>query len=189
MLQRFLHITVRILLGLLLLIILLWLAIQTSLVQNWLVGIATSKLSKAIGTEVRIEEVGISFFDKLNIKGVLVRDQNKDTLLHAGALKIRITDYFFLKNKADITYVGLEDAVVKLQRLKDSTWNYQFIVDYFDGSDSTKVVDTIKMAATPSKSNKKPFQLGLKKIDLKKVSFLQNDLWVGERMFIKVGSL
>ena len=189
MLQRFLHITVRILLGLLLLIILIWLAIQTSPVQNWLVGIATSKLSKAIGTEVRVQEVGISFFDKLNMKGVLVRDQNKDTLLHAGALKVRITDYFFLKNKADITYIGLEDAVVKLQRLKDSTWNYQFIVDYFAGTDSIKVLDTVQLASTPSKSNKKPFQLGLKKIDLKKVSFLQNDLWVGERMFIKVGSL
>lgn len=189
MLQRLLHITFRVFLGLLLLIIMVWLAIQTSPVQNWIVGIATSKFSKALGTEVKIEEVGIGFFDKLNIKGVLIRDQNKDTILHAGALKIRITDYFFLKNKADLTYVGLEDAVVKLQRLKDSTWNYQFIIDYFEGSDTVKTDDLTQVAASKKENKKKPFQLGLKKIDLKKVSFLQNDLWVGERMFIKVGSL
>ena len=46
-------------------------------------------------------------------------------------------DWFFLKNKADLKFIGLEDAVIKLKR-KDSLWNYQFIVDYLSSPTTTK---------------------------------------------------
>ncbi len=156
-------------------LILLYLAIQTDIVQNALVKFATNKLSKSLATEVRIDKVSISFFSKLSLDGTLIRDQKKDTLLYAGSLKVNITDWFFLKDRADLKYIGLENAVVKLQR-KDTVWNYQFIVDYFGGS------------STPNKK-KKAFELSLKKIDLKNVHFFQNDLWVGEQNTFKVGAL
>lgn len=107
--------------------------------------------------------------------GTLIRDRKKDTILYAGSLKVNITDWFFLKDKAELKYIGLENAVVKLQR-KDSTWNYQFIADYF---------------STPSnpKKKKKTFELNLKKVDLKNVQFFQNDLWVGTQNTIHVGAL
>ena len=89
-----------------------FIAIQTTFVQNWLVGIATKKLSKALGTEVRIQKVNFTLFNKVNLDGTLVRDKQKDTLLYAGALKLRITDWFFLKDSADLKYIGLDDAYV-----------------------------------------------------------------------------
>lgn len=114
----------------------------------------------------------------MNLEGTLIKDRGKDTLLYAGALKVRITDFFFWRDNADLKYIGLEDAVIKLQR-KDPTWNYQFIVDYFSSpSSKTKKVDTSK-----------GLQLDLQKLDLKNVNFLENDLWVGQRLQIKVGSL
>ncbi len=151
------------------------LVVQTSFVQTWAVGIATKKLSKALGTEVRITGVSFSLFDKVNLEGTLIRDKQKDTLLYANQLRLRITDWFFIKDKIDLKFVGLEDAVVKLQR-KDSVWNYQFIANYFSSPNAKK--DTTK-----------GIEVNLKKVDLKNVSFVQNDLWNGERMTISVNSL
>ena len=155
--------------------LLAFIAVQVNVVQNWLVKFAASRLSADLGTEVSIRNVSFSLFNKLNMEGTLVKDKKQDTLLYAGALKVRITDWFFLKEKAELKYIGLEDAVIKLQR-KDSVWNYQFISDYF--------------ASSKAKQKKaEGIDFDLKKVDLKNVSFLENDLWRGERMNIKVSSL
>ncbi len=158
-------------------ILLLVIALQTSFVQNWATGIATKKLAKALGTEVRIKNISLSLFDKVNLEGTLIRDKQKDTLLYAGQLRVRITDWFFVKDqsKLELKFIGLEDAVVKLQR-KDSVWNYQFIADYF---------------ASPKakKDTSKGIEINLRKADLKNVVFIQNDLWVGEKITANIGSL
>ncbi|MBN8836273.1 MAG: translocation/assembly module TamB domain-containing protein [Sphingobacteriia bacterium] len=151
-------------------------AIQTNYVQNKLVSIFTEKLSKELGTEVRIKNVSLSLLDKLNLEGTLVRDKQKDTILYAGSLKIRITDWFVFKEKADLKFIGLENAVIKLQR-KDSTWNYQFIADHFSSPKSNK------------KKTGGGLELNIKKVDLKNVSFVENDLWRGERMKVYIGNL
>lgn len=150
---------------------------QIGFVQNWLLKRITSRLSAALGTEVSAKNVSFSLFNKLNMEGTMVRDKKGDTILYAGALKFRITDWFFLKDKAEIKYIGLEDAVVKMQR-KDSVWNYQFVADYFSSPKSK----------TKNK-NQKSINLDLKKVDLKNISFSENDLWRGERMNIKLSSL
>ncbi|MES2005033.1 MAG: hypothetical protein V4450_10960 [Bacteroidota bacterium] len=143
--------------------------------QNWLAGMATDKLSKALGTEVSIQHVSISLFNSLNMEGTMVRDKQKDTLLYAGNLKVRITDWFFLRDKAVLKYAGLENAVIKLQR-KDSVWNFAHIAEYF-------------ASPTPSKKDSGGLELNLKKVDLRNVHFIKNDLWAGERMDITVTSL
>ncbi len=150
-------------------------AIQTDFVQNKLVTFAANKLSTELGTEVRIKNVSITLFNKLNMEGMLIRDKQKDTLLYAGQFRVRITDWFFLKDKAELKFIGLEDAVVKLQR-KDSVWNYQFIADYFS-------------SPSPKKKKKSAFELSLKKIDLKNIRFTQNDLWTGDITKVQVAGL
>lgn len=165
----------KLLLGISAVLLFLFIAVQTDIVQNWLAGIATNKLSKELGTEVKIKKVSFSFFNRFNLEGILIKDKQKDTLLYAGALRIRITDWFFLKDKIELKYLGLEDATVKLHR-KDSIWNYQFIVDHFS-------------SPTPKQKKASNIDLNLKKIDLKNVAFVQADLWRGEKMTFKVASL
>ncbi|WP_144263935.1 translocation/assembly module TamB domain-containing protein [Filimonas lacunae] len=151
--------------------------IQTETVQNFIIRKVTTRLSKDLNTEVRIDHVSLTFFNKMNLEGTLIKDLNKDTLLYAGKLKIRITDWFFWKTKADLKYVGLEDAVIHTSR-KDNIWNYQFIIDHFASTDTL-----------PKKEKKSTLDLNLKKVDLKNVDYISNDLWVGERMQVKLGSL
>ncbi|MDR0794346.1 MAG: translocation/assembly module TamB [Chitinophagaceae bacterium] len=154
--------------------LLIWLLIQTEPVQNYLVKRVTTYLSKELKTEVSIRHVSFSLFNSVNMNGTLIRDHQKDTLLYAGTLKVRLTDWFFAKKNIELKYIGLEDAVIKEQR-KDSVWNFQFLADYFS-------------SPTPRKS-KSAINLFLKKIDFKNVTYLKNDLWLGERMKVKMGSM
>lgn len=175
--KHFFTILGKILTAIAALILLLWLLLQTSTVQNFLIQKATAFLSKKLQTKVSVGHVSLTFFNKLNLENTFIADKQQDTLLYAGALKVRITDWFFFKEQADLKYIGLEDATIKMHR-KDSTWNYQFVIDFFTSSDSNT-----------TSSNKKGLELHLQKLDLKKVSFLKHDAWLGQQMNIKVGSL
>lgn len=105
----------------------------------------------------------------------MIEDQKKDTLLSAGKMQVRVTDWFFLKDKIVLKYIELGDAVIYLNRT-DSVWNYQYLVDYFSGGSSTG-------------SGKKGVELDFKKIKLNNVSFLKKDEWRGEDMQLRLGSM
>jgi len=109
------------------------------------------------------------------MEGTLVKDRNQDTLLYAGALKVSITDWFFVKNEAELQYIGLDDAVINLKR-QDSTWNYQFLVDYFSGPSQK---DTTKQGIA----------LSLKRVELNNIRILQKDSWVGQDMTVRLSRM
>ncbi|HJW17470.1 MAG TPA: hypothetical protein VJ499_10120, partial [Flavisolibacter sp.] len=149
--------------------------LQTDWGQNWLTRQVTQKLSRDLKTHISINHVRFHFFDKMDLQGVFIQDQNKDTLMYAGTVKVLITDWFFFKDKAELKYIGLSDAVVNFNR-RDSVWNYNFLGKYFASSDtSTKKSSGI--------------QFDLKKVELDNVSFVQKDAWTGNDMLIKVKSL
>jgi len=139
--------------------------------QNFLIRQVTNRFSKKLNTKIRINHVSFSLFNKMNLEGVLVEDLKKDTLLFAGKIRVRITDWFFFKSKTELKYAGLEDAIINLNRT-DSVWNYQFIQDYFSGGSSS--------------GNKKGMTVDLKKIELRNISFSQKDLWRGEDMSLQL---
>jgi hypothetical protein len=136
-------------------------------VQNWLGQKLTHSLAKDLHTTIKVDKVNFSLFNKLHLEGLLVEDQQKDTLLYAGDFSIRITDWFFLKDNIQLNYIGLENAVVKMQR-DDSIWRHQFLLDYFN-----------QPASSTAKKSGKNLQLDLKKIYLHNVKFLQQDNWKG----------
>jgi hypothetical protein len=113
------------------------------------------------------------------LQGTLVEDNRKDTLLYAGTVKVSITDWWFFKDKAQLQYIGLSDATIKLQRT-DSVWNYQFIADYFSGDTSAKA---------KQKDTSRGLQLDLKEIELSNIHFLKRDGWRGEDMELHLGAL
>lgn len=168
--------TSRVLLGLFGLVLLIWLLLQVSFVQNYIAGKVTERLSRDLHTEVKIKYIGFSFFDKMDLNGALIRDLQKDTLLYAGTMKLRITDWFFLQPQTDLKYIGLENARINMHR-RDSVWNYQFLIDYFSGTSTKKDTSAKKII------------LNIQKIDLKKVTLIKDDEWIGQKMIAKVGSM
>ena len=152
----------------------LWIFIQSPFGQNWITHQVAQRLSKDLHTKIVIKHVDFSLFNNMHLQGVLIEDQKKDTILSAGEVRIRITDWFFFKKNIVLKYIGLENAVIKMQR-DNATWNHQFIINYFSSPSSGK-----SGGGT---------QLSLDKIDLKNISFLKRDGWLGQDMTIAVSSL
>lgn len=159
----------------LLLVFSLWGVIHISPVQNWLVNKATRILSNELKTKVAVKHVDFSLFNKIQLEGVFIEDQNKDSLLYAGALKINITDWFFFKTKPVLNYIGLSDAVINLTRT-DSIWNYQFLTNYFSGSKKNK-------------TSSGDIEIDLKILDIKNIRFNSTDKWIGQDMTGSVKAL
>ncbi len=149
--------------------------IHTSIFQTWVVKKVTSKLSANLHANVSIKRVDFQLFNKMLLESTLVLDKKNDTLLYAGAAKLNITDWFFFKNNVTLKYVGLDDAVIYLNR-KDSVWNYQFLADYFSGP---KKKDTARSS----------INLDLKILELNHVKLWQKDLWKGEDMYASVDKM
>ena len=158
----------------LLTLISLWILIQSQPVQTWLVGKVSSKISQTLGTKISVGHVNFSFFNKMLLNEILVEDKSKDTILYAGQVSVRITDWFFLRDKIDLNYIGLDHVTVKLFR-KDSVWNYQYLADYF--------------SSPGTNSDKQHMVLDLKKIELSNIHLLKKDQWRGEDMELRLRSL
>ena len=137
-----------------------------SVVQTWLVKQIAGNLSKKLETRVTIKKVDFRFFDKLLLKDLMVEDRKKDTMLFAGTASVNITDWFFLKDTIVLNNIGLEDAIVNMNRT-DSIWNYKFVLDYFSPPSTTK-------------KKKKDLQIDIKEVHLKNILFNKNDLWTGQ---------
>ncbi len=106
----------------------------------------------------------------MNLQGLMIEDRSKDTLLYAGTARLNITDWFFLRDKVNLSYIGLDDAYINMNRT-DSSWNYQFLVDYFSSPSS-------------STTKKKNIELTLEEIHLNNVRFIKKDKWIGQDMIV-----
>ncbi|MEO6550222.1 MAG: translocation/assembly module TamB domain-containing protein, partial [Ferruginibacter sp.] len=150
--------------------------LQLTFVQNLLISKVTTVLSDKLHAKVRVKHINYHFFDKMSMKGMLIEDRQKDTLLYAGEARLNITDWFFLKDKATLKYVALDDATVNLQRT-DSVWNYQFLIDYFAGP------------ADSSAKKKGGIEFDIKIFQFTNIQFNQVDKWVGKTMKMSVKKL
>lgn len=162
-------------LSFLLIVIFFWVTLQVAFIQNWIVSSVSAKLSDNLKAKVSIQHIDYSFFDKLNLQGVLVEDRQRDTLLYAGSAKVNITDWFFLKSKATIKYLSLTNTVVNMQRT-DSVWNYQFLIDYFSSPKKTT-------------TKKGGIEVDLKILELENIYFNKIDKWEGNTMHVSFKKL
>lgn len=160
--------------GLIGLLLLIWILIRIPAVQNKLVHYATEQASKTLKTEINIGSVDFSPFNRFYLNDILVRDQKKDTLLFAGSLKLRITDWFFVKDKITIHYFGLSDTYINTNRT-DSNWNYKFII-------------TALSSDKPTTSQPSTVELDLKEIELANIRYQTIDKWRGEDQLISIKS-
>ena len=145
------------------LLLMSYLLLLLPIVQEKIGQKIASSMRQRLGTEVRLEGLSFSLFNRVDIKNVLIKDQQKDTILFAQTLKLRITDLFFSSKDPVIGYIGLEKANIYLHR-KSPVWNYQFILDHFQSTDTSK---------------KTKQQFDLKKIDFTNIRFVQDDEWIG----------
>jgi hypothetical protein len=158
---------------------LLYILLNLPFVQNYIAKKASDILAKKLDTRVSIKHTSFSLLNHISLEGLYIEDHQHDTLLYAGEVQVRITDWFFLRKTTPVLhYIGLHDAYAHLYRKSnDSNWNYNFVIDAFGGN---------KKSTTSKQSE---FKFDLKKIDLKNVRFHMDDAWVGDDMDYNLGTL
>lgn len=178
-LRRFLKILQYVAISVISLVLLVVLLLNLTAVQNYVTKQVAQRLSAQLKTTVSIRHVRLDFLNQLKVEGVYIADQQNDTLLYAGAIHFRITDWFiFRKDKPVIKYIGLHDAYANLYRTsKSDQWNYQFIIDGFSSSEKK-----------PSKQEGSTIDIDLKEVDLGNVRFYMDDAWAGSDLDFEVGS-
>ncbi len=174
MFRRLFKILSRVFITILLLLVTIWILVQFTPVQNWLAKLAARKLSNDLKTEVSVKHVDFALFNKVLLEGVLIKDLKKDTLAYIGRAGMNITDWFFLKDKAEVSYLSLENTNLYLHRT-DSIWNYQFLIDYFSGPPSTK--------------KKRSIEFSIKQLVLTKIHLLSKDEWIGQNQEMSLAYL
>ncbi len=101
-----------------------------SYIQTLLVKYFTNKLSTYLNTEVSIDKVHFSFFNKLEIEGVLINDLNNDTLLYVDEITTHIEAI-----QPRVKNIELESIVLSGCRInskyKNQETNFAFIIKAF----------------------------------------------------------
>ena len=158
---------------------LLAIGINLSPVQNYLSQQAAQILSKKLDTKVTVGHLRFHLFNAAHLEGLFIADQHNDTLLYAGDVQFRMTDWFFGARTKTIHYIGLTDANVYLHRFKNKDeWNYAFLEKAFGSS-----------AGNKSQGPGPKIQLELEKIDFNRVHFYWKDEWVGTDYEAGIGQL
>jgi len=140
------------------------LLIQVKKVQTYLAQKAAIYLSVHLHAKVDVKSVDIEFFKTLVLEDVFVEDLHHDTLLYSGKLKIDIADFRLKKQELKFQKIALINATAKLVKYKsDTVFNYQFIIDAFASSDTTK------------NNNTQPWDIQFRNLVLKNVDFTFRD--------------
>ena len=130
-------------LGIILLNVLLYVVLSIPFVQQKILGFAVDKLQEITKTEVRIDEIRLSLLNNVNLKGIYIEDQSKDTLIYAKNLDVTINPWKLLDNKLLIKGIELDDFTLNIsQENPDTDYNFQFLIDAFASSDTITVEDT-----------------------------------------------
>jgi hypothetical protein len=143
----------------LLLVAVLLFALQYKPVQTFVAKKAAGYLSKELHTTVSLTGLYVRPFKSVILEGLLVLDQQKDTLLNTPKLLVDINTFSIKQKVIDVNTVQLNNASLYLKTYKDKTTNLDFIVNYFSSSDTTKVV----------KPGKKPFNLSFDRVILNNI--------------------
>ena len=150
----------------LLLILLTLFALTLSPVQQRITREVQSYLQKKLDTRVEIGAIGLRFPYDISLKGLLLEDQQQDTLIRVGSLMVTLDMWKLLDRSIVVQDIQLEDASIYLHQ-KDSIYNFDFIVKAFANPNAPA-------SPTPSGS---PWTLGsgLTSIRVQKVHFLMQD--------------
>jgi len=177
--RRLLRILGKTLLTLFIILILIFFLIQTPFVQNIVRSKAETYLSRRLKVPVRIGHLDITFFRSVTLKDIYIPDPNKDTLLFAGEVHVRLRMLALLHNNLDIQEIDLKNITAKILRRSpaDTTFNYQFIIDAF----------TNPHPGPPDTTKGTPFHIGMNTLLLDNIHFVYADTLTGNTAILAIG--
>ena len=119
--------------GIVLLLVLSFVLLNTSYVQNKLMGVVTSSLSEKLHTRVSVDKVSVTFFTHdIKLHGFTLEDRQQRTMLRIEQAVADVDLWPLLRHEvhiSDLDVAGIEANLYKAS--PDTAANYQFVVDAF----------------------------------------------------------
>ncbi len=126
-------------LSIVLLNIILFFTFMIPAVQKRAATFALSKLQPKLQTEISIDKIRIKFLNLVEIGGLYVEDQQRDTLLYFDKFAAHVRVGELLHNKLSVQSVRLENFTANVNReTPESPFNFQFFIDAFASTDTVK---------------------------------------------------
>ncbi len=112
--------------------------LQNQTIQNKLTRYVTRELSSNLGTNISIENISITFFNRYQISNLYVEDLNGDSLLFSEKTKITIKSLNLKENIFNIRSISLDNASIHLIQQPEGGINLSFIIDKLKNPDKPK---------------------------------------------------
>jgi translocation and assembly module TamB len=172
------RITLKVILGIFLFVLLLFLLLLTPPVQRFAVSKAEAFLEKKLGTRVEIGGVSIGLPRRVALNNIYIEDKTGDTLLYGGGIKADIALLKLLSGEVIVKEVRLADITAKIKRvLPDTAFNFQFIIDAFAPAQPAPV-DTTSA----------PMKMDVDDVYLDNFRAVYKDVLTGNDMDLRIGS-
>ncbi len=122
-------------------------ALQFPKTQDFLTGKLENYLQAELQTNVSIGGIYINFPNAVEINEVYLEDQQMDTLLYSGSLKINIGLFGLINKKVNVSRISLTDFYANISREDpDTTFNFDFIIQAFSSDEPATPKDTTSAA-------------------------------------------
>lgn len=116
------------LIGIIALLVLVLVAIQTAPVKRQIVRIAENQVNNILNAELSVGELRGNFFTHLGLADVVLLSAEKDTVAVIPELSLRYKLLPLLSGKIVVDELIIERPSIWLAQMPDSTWNVQHIV-------------------------------------------------------------
>ena len=139
--------------------------LNTQMVQDKLLAIATERLQEKLQTQVKIDHVSVNVFtQEVNLKGLEVEDQQQRKMLELERLSVKVDLWQLLARTIVISKADMEGVNAILVKPQEGPANYQFVIDAFKSKQA-------KPAQTDSAAVKKkePFDLNIHHLKLARI--------------------
>lgn len=126
---------------LLVLLVSLFIMLQTAYIQTKITNYITKELSSKLKSDIHIENVNISLFKGFRIDGILIKDIQNDTMLYIKKLYILPSGIPTDFNKLSFRSVELNEFYFDLHEIKRDTLNLDYMIDAIYSENDTSSSD------------------------------------------------
>jgi len=116
----------------------IYIALQLPPVQNFITGKISGFVEDKIGTPVSLEGIDIDWLDAIELTGLYVEDQQQDTLLYLGRLRVEIEPWALLNKRLMVELVDVRNLYANIYKVPETdSLNFAYIPEAFASSDTT----------------------------------------------------
>lgn len=173
--KRTIKVLVYLLLTLAVLLLSLWIFINSEYGKVFIKNQAQQYLQKKLNTKVTIGKLDYTLPYGIELEQIYIEDKTKDTLIYAGKIDVKINMMRLLDGEVNISKIYLSEIFANLYSTKEKDeFNYQFIIDAFSADNnsktSTKTIDTSSI------------KIAIKNVELNKIRINYKDVYGGNEL-------